>query len=63
METKNREEKLEVLRRRNGYEYACYVGSNQVINLPIVGSNHGHVLVDADYSDIRSPKQFKFKII
>ena len=35
----------------------------QVINLPIVGSDHGPVLVDADYSDMKSPRQFKFEII
>ena len=35
----------------------------QVINLPIVRSDHRPLLVDADYSDIRSPKQFKFEII
>ena len=35
----------------------------QVFNLPIVGSNHGHVLVDFDFKDKRNPKQFKFEII
>ena len=35
----------------------------QVINLPIVGSDHGPVLVDADYSEVKSKKHFKFEII
>ena len=35
----------------------------QVINLPIVGLDYGPVLVDADYSEVKSKKQFKFEII
>ena len=35
----------------------------QVINLPIIGSDHGPVYIDSDYCEGRAPKQFKFEII
>ena len=34
----------------------------QVFNLPIIGCDHGPVLMDADFKDLRAQKQFKFEI-
>ena len=34
----------------------------QVFNLPIVGSDHGPILVDSDFRDGKSKKQFKFEL-
>ena len=35
----------------------------QVINLPIIGSDHRPIYIDSDYCEGRAPKQFKFEII
>ena len=35
----------------------------QVLNRPIVGSDHQPILVNNDCRDLRTPKQFKFEIV
>ena len=34
-----------------------------MFNLPIVGSDHGPMLVDSEYKDERALRQFKFEIM
>lgn len=36
---------------------------SQVVNLPMVGSDHAPLLVDTDVKEKWGPKQFKFKIL
>ncbi|XVE61300.1 hypothetical protein DITRI_Ditri06bG0028900 [Diplodiscus trichospermus] len=35
----------------------------QVVNLPIIRSDHSPVLIDVDFRDIKASRQFKFEII
>ncbi|OMO59554.1 reverse transcriptase [Corchorus capsularis] len=37
--------------------------NTQAFNLPIIGSDHGPILVDSNLEDSKAPKQFKFEIM
>ena len=67
METKNKEEKLEVLRNRNGNEYACYVESEGLSGglvvwwkeqekVKILGK--GKILIDMEVEDMNYGEKY-----
>ncbi|XVE66304.1 hypothetical protein DITRI_Ditri08aG0070200 [Diplodiscus trichospermus] len=35
----------------------------QLVNLPIIGSDHGPIYIDLDYNEMKSPRMFKFEIM